>query len=87
VSILSLASLRGSALRDSSVESAQCGCAAWKPGRWQHCPVGCDSGQREMRDISCAGYVAANSMVSGRFFSGQDGRPTFLDVGELPSPS
>ena len=78
MSILSLPSLRGSALRDSSVESAQCGCGALNPGRRQHSPVGCGSGQREMRDRSCAGYVAATSLVGGRFLAGSSVDQPFL---------
>ena len=42
--IVSLAPLRGSVLRDGSVENAQCGCAVWNPGRRQHRPVCCGSG-------------------------------------------
>jgi len=39
----------------------------------------------EMRDRSCAGYVAVTSLV-GDDFSGQRGRPVLLDVGQLPIP-
>jgi hypothetical protein len=36
--IVSLASLWSIAVRYGSAVSAQCGCAVWNPGRWQHGP-------------------------------------------------
>ena len=74
MSILRLASFRGSALRDSTVESAQCG-GTQAGGSSVRSAVAVDS---EMRNRSCAGYVAVTSLVGGMVLAG---RPALLDVG------
>ena len=60
----SLASLRGSVLRDGSVENAQCDCAVWNPGRWRHRPAGCGSGS-EMRSSSLAECMGRSRPLGG----------------------
>jgi len=81
LSILSLGSLRGSLLRDSSVESARCGSQAG--GSTVQSAVAVDG---EMRNRSWAGYMAVTSLVGGLMLADSTADRSLLML-QLASPS